>query len=77
MEHIINKACIYDEVDLIVRDDKIKQIVDILQNTYKKVSDHLNMKCTYTGEVLVGGQSKGWDKDGNEYIVDNSWQGCH
>jgi len=31
--------------------------MDILQTTYKKVSDHLGMKCTYTGEVLVG---KNW-----------------
>ena len=75
--HFIQEACIYDEVDLIVRDDKLQQVAAILQSTYKKVSDHLGMKCTYTGEVLIGGVSTAKDEDGNTYIVDNSWQGCH
>ena len=83
--HFIQEACIYDEVDLIVRDDKLTEIADILQSTYKKVSDHLQMRCEYTGEVLIGGVSPDRGKDGElrftddgELItVDNSWQGCH
>lgn len=75
--HYKQEACIYDEVDLIVRNDKLQQVADILQNTYKKVSDHLKMKCTYTGEVLIGGVSLHKDKDGNMVPVDNSWSGCH
>jgi len=75
--HFKQEACIYDEVDLIVRNDKIHEIADILQTTYKKVSDHLGMKCEYTGEVLIGGYSKARDKKGNTYTIDNSWYGCH
>ncbi len=58
--HFKQEACIYDEVDMIARDDKL-EIADILQSTYSKVSDHLGMKCKYTGEVLIG----------------KSWQDCH
>ena len=65
--HFKQEACIYDEVDAIVRDDKIETLRDIWQTTYSKVSDHLGMKCTYTGEVLIGGQNG----------HDNSWSGCH
>ena len=65
--HFKQQACIYDEVDLIVRDDKLLPIADILKGTYAKVSDHLKMKCIYTGEVLIGGQNG----------HDNSWGGCH
>lgn len=68
------QATIYDEVDLIVRDDSRLQIADILQTTYSKVSTHLGMKCTYTGEVLIGGHSIDL-KTGQP--VHNSWQGCH
>lgn len=74
-QHFKQEACIYDEVDLIVRDDKRFEIADILDGTYKKVSDHLGMKCQYTGEVLIGGYSK--DKHGPNGLADNSWQGCH
>ena len=75
--HFKQEACIYDEVDLIVRDDKIHVVAEILQSTYKKVSDHLGMKCTYTGEVLIGGYSTAKNKDGSTYVRDNSWFGCH
>ena len=75
--HFKQQACIYDEVDLIVRNDKLEEMEDILQSTYKKVSDHLGMKCTYTGEVLIGGKSIAKKKNGDTYIVDNSWGGCH
>ena len=61
------QACIYDEVDAIVRNDKKYDLADVLQTTYKEVSDHLGMKCEYTGEVLIGGENG----------HDNSWQGCH
>ncbi len=74
-KHYKQEACIYDEVDLIVRNDKISKVAEILQSTYKKVSDHLGMKCMYTGEVLIGGQSP--DKHGPNGLADNSWQGCH
>jgi len=57
----IQQACIYDEVDLIIKIKHQQVLADTLQSTYKKVSDYLGMKCTYTGEVLVG----------------NSWQDCH
>ena len=73
--HFKQEACIYDEVDLIARNDKLLDIADVLQTTYSKVSDHLGMKCTYTGEVLIGGLSK--DKHGPNGLADNSWQGCH
>ena len=77
-KHYKQEACIYDEVDMIVRDDKLHQVAEILQSTYKKVSDHLGMKCTYTGEVLIGGYSQAFDKETKSwYTVDNSWQGCH
>ena len=71
--HYKQQACIYDEVDLIVRNDKLTVMADILQTTYKKVSTHLNMKCEYTGEVLIGGKSL----DNKGQPVHNSWQGCH
>ena len=48
-------------MDLIVLNDKVEIISKILLETYKKVSDALNMKCEYTGEVLVG----------------ESWYDCH
>ena len=75
--HFKQEACIYDEVDLIVRDDKLDIIADILNSTYKKVSDHLGMRCMYTGEVLIGGKSLAYRKDGTSYKIDNSWYGCH
>jgi len=70
----IQQACIYDEVDLIARDDVKLEIADVLQTTYKKVSDHLSMKCTYTGETLIGGHSI---DSHTQQPVHNSWQGCH
>lgn len=76
-KHYKQQACIYDEVDLIVRDDKLHQVAGILQETYTKVSTHLGMKCVYTGETLIGGFSKSYDHNGAAYTVDNSWQGCH
>jgi len=60
-EHFIQQATIYDEVDLIARKEVAPIVTSILQETYKNVSDYLGMKCTYTGEVLVG----------------TSWQECH
>lgn len=70
----IQQACIYDEVDIIARDNVKLEIADILQSTYAKVSDHLGMKCTYTGETLIGGYSI---DPYTKQPVDNSWQGCH
>jgi len=61
------QATIYDEVDFIVKDKHIDLLVDILQSSYASVSTQLGMKCTYTGEVLVGG------RNGHS----NSWAGCH
>lgn len=75
--HFKQGACIYDEVDIIARDECKLEIADILLGTYKKVSDHLGMKCEYTGEVLIGGYSQKKNKDGSLYTVHNSWQGCH
>lgn len=60
-KHYKQEACIYDEVDLIARNDKVQQVAEILQSTYKKVSDYLGMKCEYTGEVMIG----------------KSWYDCH
>jgi len=74
--HFLQEVCIYDEVDIIGRDDKLLEIADVLQTTYVKVSDHLGMKCTYTGEVLIGGKSL-HRVDGKQVPVDNSWHGCH
>jgi len=72
--HFKQQACIYDEVDCIARIDKARELKDILQETYAKVSDYLGMKCTYTGEVLVGGISI--NKKTNKPIP-NNWWGCH
>ena len=52
--HYIQQAVIYDEVDMIVKDAYVQIIRDILQNAYAEVSNRLNMKVTYTGEVLTG-----------------------
>lgn len=71
--HFKQQACIYDEVDLIVHPDYVDDIVDILQSTYAKVSNHLGMKCPYMGEVLIGGRSL----DSKGSVRDNSWYGCH
>lgn len=77
-EDFKQQACIYDEVDLIARDDVKFAVANLLQDTYKKVSDRLGMKCTYTGEVIIGGHTEKIDEDtGETYIADNSWYGCH
>jgi DNA polymerase-1 len=52
--HFKQQACIYDEVDLIAKDIHKYEIAEILKSTYKQVSDHLGMKCEYTGEVMLG-----------------------
>ena len=57
----IQQATIYDEVDFICKDEYVEVLTKTLQDTYEKVSTHLGMQCTYTGEVLTG----------------NSWQDCH
>lgn len=48
------QAVIYDEVDLIVKQEHVETIRTILLRAYATVSRILNMKCTYTGEVMTG-----------------------
>jgi hypothetical protein len=52
--HLVQQAVIYDEVDLIVRDDKVELVKSILLEAYTTISRQLNMKVTFTGEVLSG-----------------------
>jgi len=59
------QATIYDEVDLIVKDEHVETVAKVLQETYAKVSTHLGMTCKYTGEVLIAPKNA------------NNWQSCH
>ncbi len=68
------QAVVYDEIDLITKVEHTETIRSILLETYTTVSRLLNMKCTYTGEVLVGGVDID-KKTGKPYH--NSWFGCH
>ena len=52
--HFKLQATIYDETDYIVRDDCIDKLTTAIQSAYATTSRYLNMKCTFTGEVLVG-----------------------
>jgi len=64
-EHFIQQVCIYDEVDLIVKDEHVSTVVKILEEGYATISRQLGMKTTFTGEVLTG------------VPEDNSWWACH
>jgi len=59
--HYVQEACIYDEVDMIVRNDKVAIVKTILTEAYTTISRQLGMRCTFTGEVLVS----------------SSWAGAH
>jgi len=61
------QATIYDETDWIVKESKVDLFSTTLKGVYAKISRQLHMKCTFTGEILIGG------RDGR----DNSWWGCH
>ena len=67
------QAVIYDEVDLIVKREHVETVRGILLEAYTTVSRILNMKCTYTGEVLVGGI----DLNGKGKLRSPNWSGCH
>ena len=55
------QATIYDETDYIVRDECISTLRYAILSAYTATSRYLGMKCTFTGEVLVG----------------KTWQDCH
>ena len=58
----IQQACIYDEVDMIARDEYVDIVSTVLKDGYAIVSSQLGMKCTYTGEVMTSKES---------------WYSCH
>lgn len=49
-----HQATIYDEIDMIVRNEYVEEVADIVKNNFPAVSKYLNMKCTYTGGVMIG-----------------------
>jgi len=63
----IQQATIYDELDFIVKDQYVDLLYNILLSSYTDVSRALNMQCTYTGEVMIGGRNN----------KPNNWWGCH
>ena len=60
-KHFVHQATVYDEIDMIVREDKVDTVVSILDTSYAMVSEELGMKVTFTGETLVG----------------ENWKDCH
>lgn len=62
------QAIIYDEVDTLVRAKDVDKYKEVLLNSFTAISRKLNMKTTYTGEVMIGGSD---DKH------PNNWFGCH
>ena len=50
----LHSATIYDEIDMICKSKHSKTITDILQTSYALTSKELQMKTTFTGEVLTG-----------------------
>lgn len=67
------QAIVYDEVDFLVKAEHIDTLKQILLDAFPNVSRHLNMKTTFTGEVLIGGV----DTDEGGELLHPSWYGCH
>lgn len=52
--HYRLQACIYDEIDIIAHPDYADRIIDVMNSSYAKTSEELELRVTYSGETLLG-----------------------
>ena len=45
---------IHDEIQFVVKKDKVEKFKEITKSIFKKTQDHFNFRCPLDGEIKVG-----------------------